>query len=78
MREQGLPLQLFLPGERSSEKNPVTAHRWLYLSAEQGNPVAQYEMGNAYYKGDHVPLDLAAALHWVKKAAEQNLPGCSK
>ena len=31
-------------------------------------------MGNAYYKGDHVPLDLAAALHWVKKAAEQNLP----
>ena len=55
-------------------QNPVRAHRWLYLSAEQGNRLAQYELGNAYYKGDHIPLDLAAALYWVKKAADQNLP----
>jgi len=42
--------------------------------AEAGDATAQCELGYAYEKGKGVPVDYAAALHWYRKAAEQNLP----
>lgn len=43
--------------------------------AEQGDPVAQFEVGARYATGEDVPQDYAQALAWFSKAAEQgNVP----
>ncbi|MBK8160638.1 MAG: sel1 repeat family protein [Rhodospirillaceae bacterium] len=41
--------------------------------AELGHPVAEWLMGNVYYFGQGVPLDLRTSLSWFEKAAMQ---GC--
>jgi TPR repeat protein len=43
-------------------------------SAEQGNPMAQLQLGLYYAKGGGVPVDYAQAVKWFRKAAEQNNP----
>jgi hypothetical protein len=48
---------------------PISKVRQL---AEEGNVVAQWELGEAYYKGDGVPRDYAEALGWFRKAADQS------
>ncbi|MGX2956511.1 tetratricopeptide repeat protein [Ursidibacter arcticus] len=45
--------------------------------AEQGNPMAQTILGTAYHFGqtkDYLEKDYSKALHWYKKAAQQNEP----
>jgi hypothetical protein len=43
--------------------------------AEQGDPVAQFEVGARYATGEDVPQDYSQALAWFSKAAEQgNVP----
>jgi hypothetical protein len=43
--------------------------------AEQGDPVAQFEIGARYATGEEVPQDYSQALNWFSKAAEQgNVP----
>lgn len=39
--------------------------------AEQGNPRAQFNLGNAYFFGSGVPRDHAQAANWYRLAAEQ-------
>jgi TPR repeat protein len=39
--------------------------------AEQGNALAQFNLGVMYDKGDGVPQDYAAAVTWFRKAAAQ-------
>lgn len=39
--------------------------------AEQGDMVAQYQLGLAYAKGDGVPHDYKSAMAWWLKAADQ-------
>ena len=39
--------------------------------AEQGDAVAQNNLGFMYAKGEGVPKDVAEAIRWFKKAAEQ-------
>jgi GAF domain/Sel1 repeat/PilZ domain len=39
--------------------------------AEQGDPVAQFEVGARYATGEDVPQDYSQALIWFSKAAEQ-------
>ena len=41
--------------------------------ADLGHPVAEWLMGNVYYFGQGVPLDLRTSLSWFEKAAMQ---GC--
>lgn len=44
----------------------------LYMKlAEQGNPEAQYQLGNLYFSGDGVEFDLDEALAWYRSAADQ-------
>lgn len=38
---------------------------------EQGDAIAQYELGSRYYHGQGVPQDYAEALCWYRKSAEQ-------
>lgn len=45
------------------------ALRWYTLSAEQGNPDAEYSLGVMYLNGQGVRKDLAEALKWLRRAA---------
>ena len=42
--------------------------------AEQGNDLAQYQLGTMYYEGKGVAQDYRQAAKWWKKAAEQGEP----
>ena len=39
--------------------------------AEQGNPIAQYNLGHMYANGEGVPEDDVEAVRWYRLAAEQ-------
>jgi TPR repeat protein len=43
------------------------------LAAEQGDPIAQFNFGMAFYNGDGVKQDKREAAKWYRKAAEQGL-----
>ena len=43
----------------------------LEKKAEAGDPYAQFNLGNAYYKGNGVPQDYKEAVKWYTKSAEQ-------
>lgn len=45
----------------------------LYLKAENGDALAQYNLGVLYDTGDGVPQDHNEAAKWYSKAAEQGL-----
>lgn len=47
---------------------------WYRLAAEQGNPLAQFELGLAYYIGRGVEEDYDVAAKWLTKAAEEPCP----
>ena len=66
---------------------PIDALRKQFLEykakAEQGDPVAQFELGNCYGNGRGVKMDFVEAVKWYRKAADQghagaqlNLGGC--
>ena len=42
--------------------------------AQKGDPEAEFYLGKAYFTGNGVPVDLAKALEWYRKAAEQGNP----
>ena len=44
---------------------------WYRKAAEQGNAIAQYNLGDMYRVGEGVPPDNSAAASWYRKAAEQ-------
>jgi len=45
--------------------------KWFRKSAEQGNEIAQRNLGYKYHNGDGVPKDSAEAVKWFRKSAEQ-------
>ena len=49
----------------------ATAHRELTPLAEQGDAVAQYNLGVLYRDGQGVPQDYKTAVKWTRLAAEQ-------
>ena len=49
----------------------VTEYRQMALA---GDPIAQYNLGQAYKLGRGVPIDLNVALDWYRKAAEHTPP----
>ncbi len=53
----------------------ATALREWRPLAEQGNALAQYNLGIMYVDGLGVPQDYAKALQWWRKAAEQGHAG---
>lgn len=44
---------------------------WLHEKAASGDPEAQYELGNIYYFGKGVPVDMDKANEWYRKAADR-------
>ena len=51
----------------------ATALREFRPLAEQGNAIAQYELGAMYDSGLSLPQDYTRAVKWYRKAAEQDL-----
>lgn len=49
----------------------VEAARWFLKAAEQGEVLAQLELGSMYYDGQGVDQDYAEAGRWYRKAAER-------
>ena len=52
-------------------KDYKEAHRLLLPLAEQGDPEAQYQLGNMYANGEGVPQDYKEAVKWYRLSAEQ-------
>ncbi|MGN0335771.1 MAG: tetratricopeptide repeat protein [Lachnospiraceae bacterium] len=50
------------------EENSDEAFKWYRKAAEQGEPNAQFEIGQLYEFGAH---DISTARQWYTKAAEQ-------
>ena len=46
-----------------------TAVKWYKLAAEQGNPLALYNLGRLYYLGKGVPENLVYAHMWAQQAS---------
>ena len=47
--------------------------RWYRLAADQGDAIAQYNLGFMYGKGRGVPQDDKAAIRWYRLAADQGI-----
>jgi TPR repeat protein len=47
------------------------AIHWFTISAEQGHDLAQYSLGDIYFRGEGVKQDYPAALEWYLKSAGQ-------
>jgi TPR repeat protein len=56
---------------RGLPQDQVQAAQWYRLAAEQGDAVAQYDLGQRYDLGVGVPVDRVEALKWLTLAAEQ-------
>src|SRR5258708_38096898 len=52
-------------------KDDCEAARLFKLAADQGNALAQHNLGFMYQNGRGVPQDNAAAIGWYRKAADQ-------
>ncbi len=52
-------------------KDSVQAAKWIRKAAEQGDALAQYNLGLMYYNGNEVPLDKIKAYTLWMKAARQ-------
>jgi TPR repeat protein len=50
-------------------QDDAEAIRWFRKAAEQGNALAQFNIGVSYSKGKGVPRDLRQARLWMQKAA---------
>ena len=48
-----------------------TAMKWLKMSAEKGNSIAQYRLGMLYLKGEEIPVQVDEAVKWLQQAADQ-------
>ena len=54
-------------------QDEAEAVRWYRLAAEQGNAIAQFNLGVRYDVGRGVPLDDTEAVRWYRLAAEQGV-----
>src|SRR5262249_7972656 len=55
----------------SARNGNATALRLLTALAQKGDVDSQGNLGVMYYSGDGVPKDLALAMFWLRKAADQ-------
>ena len=70
-RPEDRPFALYRP-DLSYE---LWQHFNLLKEANAGNALAQHELGIRYILGEGFPADTVKAAYWLKRAAEQRLPG---
>jgi hypothetical protein len=64
---------MYLRG-RGVDRDFLQSAEWFRKASEQGNALAQNNLGFQYNKGLGVPQDQLSALRWFQKAAAQGLP----
>lgn len=62
---------MYLYGFKGVERNDAEAVRWLRLAAEQGQALAQFDMGELHRTGRGVAKDEVAAVNWFRRSAMQ-------
>ncbi len=69
----------YTKGDYGIQKDLSEANRWfesampaLRTLADDGNPIAQNNLGDMYYDGHAVPKDVNEAVKWYRKAANQS------
>lgn len=62
--------QLYARGVGVPEKDEALANEWFRKAAENGHPVAAYELGRAHLYGEGAEEDHDQAYSYMKKAAE--------
>ncbi len=60
-----------LKGRRVIPRDPARAVQWYRLSAEQGNSIAQNQLGVCLSLGLGAPRNLQRAISWTRKALDQ-------
>lgn len=65
---------LLARGKGGSGQKPSEALVWYEKAAKTGNPVAETNVGAAYYFGQGVRDDYVEAASWFRKAARQGFP----
>ena len=63
-----LALTLIAPWAHGQDPDAITEIR---RQAEQGDAIAQFNLGNMYFNGEGVPQDAPDAVRWYRLAAEQ-------
>ena len=61
----------YLNGTDEITTNDKEAFKWFKVAAEQGNPIAQFHLGEFYAYGKEVEQDFNEAFKLIKSAAEQ-------
>ena len=59
---------------RGVPANHATAFSWFDKAAQQGLPVAEYQLGVLYAVGQGVEANAEQAAQWFLRAAEQDVP----
>ncbi len=65
-------IPVYADGNGVTQDYPQAA-AWFRKEADQGDAVAQYDLGRAYYNGQGVPQDYAEAYFWFDLAAAGKL-----
>jgi len=62
-----------LKSKKSQDTHPENDYfSWLTLSAEEGHPLAQFELAESYLNGRYLSVNEDFAIEWLKKAAQAN------
>ncbi len=56
---------------KNNVKDMTKANEWFRLGAENGDPDAQLNLANSYWKGNGVEKDIKTAKIWLRKACNQ-------
>jgi hypothetical protein len=56
------------------DQDYATAFHWYSKAAQQGNSMAQANLGNCFFHGKGISIDFDKAYFWLKKAAMQGDP----
>lgn len=73
-KESALIVSLYYSRGLGMGRNIEEGHRYLLISAELGDPNAQWVLGTRYQNGYQVEKSFDTALEWYKKAAENGDP----
>ena len=60
-----------MAGEKEFPKDETLAVKWLLKAAEQGDSLAQYQLGECYEEGMGVEANEEQAIAWYEKSAER-------
>ncbi len=58
-------------GEKEFPKDEALAVKWLLKAAEQGDSLAQYQLGECFEEGTGVEANEETAIAWYEKSAER-------